>query len=542
MLPKQDNYIVGIYLRLSKDDERQGESLSIENQRRVLTNYVKEQGWTIYDEYVDDGLSGVSFDRPGVQRLLEDAKAGRINLILCKDMSRFGRNYIQVGQYVDYLFPMYNIRFIALTDNVDTANTDSASMDMLPIMNVFNEWYAANTSKKLRAVFESNAKSGKYKCTYCAYGYFKGDDANSTPIIDPYAAPIVRRMFEMRAKGYNYKKIADILNAEKIPTPSDYHYQRLGRPNPHHSSHLWGNINVKRILLNPIYLGHLAQLRTTTVSYKNHKIIHKDQSDWAVVENNHEPIITQELWDRCREVDASVSRGKRTKKGVTAPLSGLCYCDSCGSKMRFHGSSGGALPAITCGLHAKHGGDVCSTHYIKLHILEKAVLANIQSMAQLAMNEEEARQYFLSRKQGLFATQTAEDKKRKQELENRIAELTKLIQSAYEDKVLGRVPEDMCIELLNKYQAEKKELQAEYDELQLRSEAERQDEADVDEYIRRVKAYAGATELTRRMCLDLIEYVTVDENNKGHRDQPRRIHVYYKFIDKGLTDKHNALA
>ena len=141
MLPKQDNYKVGIYLRLSKDDERQGESLSIENQRRVLTNYVSEQGWSIYDEYVDDGISGVSFDRPGVQRMLEDAKSGRINLIICKDMSRFGRNYIQVGQYVDYLFPMYNIRFIALTDNIDTLNSDSASMDMLPIMNVFNEWY-----------------------------------------------------------------------------------------------------------------------------------------------------------------------------------------------------------------------------------------------------------------------------------------------------------------------------------------------------------------------------------------------------------------
>ena len=163
MLPKQENYMVGIYLRLSKDDERQGESLSIENQRRILNNHVREQGRTIYDEYVDDGISGVSFERPGVQRLLDDAKAGNINLILCKDMSRFGRNYIQVGQYVDYLFPMYNIRFIALADNVDTANSASSGMDMMPIRNVFNEWHAANTSKKLRAVFEANAKSGKYK-------------------------------------------------------------------------------------------------------------------------------------------------------------------------------------------------------------------------------------------------------------------------------------------------------------------------------------------------------------------------------------------
>ena len=150
MLPKQDNYKVGIYLRLSKDDERQGESISIENQRRVLTNYVNEQGWSIYDEYVDDGISGVSFDRPGVQRMLDDAKAGRINLIICKDLSRFGRNYIEVGRYVDYIFPSYNIRFIALNDNVDTASKDTSALDMMPIVNLFNEWHAASTSKRSR--------------------------------------------------------------------------------------------------------------------------------------------------------------------------------------------------------------------------------------------------------------------------------------------------------------------------------------------------------------------------------------------------------
>ena len=212
MLPKQTEYKVGMYLRLSKDDERAGESLSIENQRKVLTNYITEQGWTLYDEYVDDGVSGVTFERPGVQRLLDDAKAGRINLIICKDLSRFGRNYIQVGQYTDYIFPMYNIRFIALTDNVDTASSDTASMDMMPIMNVFNEWYAANTSKKIRAVLETNAKAGKYHTTFSSYGYVKGDDEKRTPIIDPEAAMVVRRIFEMRAAGYNVKRIATVLN------------------------------------------------------------------------------------------------------------------------------------------------------------------------------------------------------------------------------------------------------------------------------------------------------------------------------------------
>lgn len=176
MLAKQTNYIVGIYLRLSKDDERAGESLSIENQRRILNNYVHEQGWEIYDEYIDDGISGTSFNRPGVQRMLEDAKNGKINLIICKDLSLFGRNYIQVGQYTDYIFPMYNIRFIALYDGIDTLNSDSANMDMMPIRNVFNEWHAANTSKKVRAVIAANAKAGKFMSPYCPYGYVKGDD------------------------------------------------------------------------------------------------------------------------------------------------------------------------------------------------------------------------------------------------------------------------------------------------------------------------------------------------------------------------------
>ena len=277
-------------MRLSKDDERQGESLSIENQRSILTSYVNEQGWTIYDEYIDDGISGVSFDRPGVQRMLDDAKTGKINLIICKDLSHFGRNYIQVGQYTDYIFPMYNIRFIALTDNVDTANSQSSGMDMMPIMNVFNEWHSANTSKKMKAVHEAGAKAGKYYTTYCAFGYLKSDDGKFTPTPDPYAAPIVKRIFEMRASGMGLKQIADVMNAEHIPTPMAYQYQRQGKTDPHNYTHIWGSMNVKILLNNPIYVGTLAQHRTSSVSYKNHKRILYDPSEWIVIENNHERI------------------------------------------------------------------------------------------------------------------------------------------------------------------------------------------------------------------------------------------------------------
>ena len=540
MIPKQTDYKVGIYLRLSRDDERSGESLSIENQRRVLTNYVKEQGWTIYDEYVDDGISGVTFERPGVQRLLEDAKAGNINLILCKDMSRFGRNYIQVGQYVDYLFPMYNIRFIALTDNIDTLNSDSASMDMLPIMNVFNEWFAANTSKKLRAVFESNARSGKYKTTFAAYGYVKGDDANFTPQIDPEAAEIVRRIFELRAAGWNVTRIAETLNSEGILPPQDYKYSKLGKDAPQYSHHLWSPTAVKRILGNPIYIGRLEQLRYTTVSYKNHKVIQKDANEWAVIENNHEPIVSQELWDKVREIEESVSTGKQTKKGVTMPLSGLGYCADCGTKMKQHYSSGAKAPyGYVCGFHARFGKEHCTSHHINYTDLESIILQDIRRQIDFVMNDDTAREKYFARKRGEKSARDNSDKKRQSDIEKRIADLDKLIQKIYEDKVLGSLPENTCADLLTKYQQEKDTLQTELGTLIQRADADRQDEADVDEYIRRLKSYAGAEELTRQMCLDLIEYFTVDayQGRKAVRD----IHIYYKLIDKPLKNKRNAL-
>ena len=181
---KQKNYIVGLYLRLSKDDERQGESLSIDHQRTILRKYAEEHGFTVYDEYIDDGVSGTTFQRPEVQRLLDDAKTGVINTIIVKDLSRFGRNYIEVGQYVDYVFPAFGIRFIAIQDNIDTENRDSNAMEMMPIMNVFNEWHAANTSKKLRAVKKSNALAGIYNGAKLAYGYMKANDEKHTPLID----------------------------------------------------------------------------------------------------------------------------------------------------------------------------------------------------------------------------------------------------------------------------------------------------------------------------------------------------------------------
>lgn len=543
MLPKQNNYSVGIYMRLSKDDERAGESLSIENQRAILTEYVSKQGWTIYDEYVDDGISGVTFDRPSLQRMLDDAKTGRINLIICKDLSRFGRNYIQVGQFTDYIFPMHNIRFIALSDNVDTANSQSTGMDMMPIVNIFNEWHCASTSKKIKAVLEANAKAGKYKSAVPAYGYLKSDDEKHTPVIDPETAPIVRRIFELRVKGIGMSKIAKILNAENIPSPSEYYYKRIGKENIASCTKLWSKETVRRLLSNPIYLGTLAQQRRTTVSYKNHKIIFKDKEDWVVVEDNHEPIISQELWDKVQEYSHSVSRGKSDKQGVTGTFSGLLCCADCGYKMKkimMKSRGKSQRVSYTCGLHAYYGKENCTTHTISEAVLESLVIADIQSKLRLIVDEDKARKAFLSKKTGIRASQGARDKKRKAEIEKRLSELDTLTQSVYENMVLGKVPEEVCVKLIDKYQAENKTLQAELDTVMARLDTINKDECDVDEFIRRLKKYAGFEVLTREMLIELVEYITV-EDVPENRNTPRKIHIYYKFLDKALPDKRNAL-
>ena len=544
-MSKQTIYNVGIYVRLSQEDMRAGESLSIENQKLILTKYVTEQGWNIENIYVDDGYSGTDFNRPGVSRLLEDAKTGKINLIIVKDLSRFGRNYIQVGQYIDYIFPTYNIRFIALSDNVDTANKDTSAMDMMPIVNLFNEWHAASTSKKIRAVVEANAKAGKYRTTFAPYGYLKGNDENHLPVVDEPAASVVRRIFEMRSQGVSPYHIAEKLNDKKIPIPSDYLYAKLGKPNPRRTTHLWSAGVIRQIVRNPTYLGHLVQMKTTTVSYKNHKTVKKDPSEWVIVYNTHEPLVSQEVWDKCREVEESVSQGKKTKTGFVAPLSGLMFCADCGEKMRlgWNNTTNGSKKKprkyvrhnFNCGRYNRQGKQGCPSHYIKMNDINALILADIRSMAVLVLEDEEAaRKQFLSKKEQINSKQTAEEQKHLRDGQYRLSELEKLIPSIYEDKVLGKIPEDMCVNLLEKYQAEQKTLSEEVEQLEAKLNAVKQDESDVEEFIRRLKKYTDVQELTREMCLELIEYITVDEYAK---DRPREIHIYYKLLEKPLPHK-----
>lgn len=541
-MAKQTIYNAGIYVRLSQEDMRAGESLSIEHQKLILTKYVREEGWNLVDTYVDDGFSGTDFNRPSVQRLLSDAQTGRINLIICKDLSRFGRNYIEVGQYIDYIFPLHNIRFIALNDNVDTANRDSNAMEMMPVINLFNEWHASSTSKKIKAVNLANAKAGKYTCANAAYGYTKADDEKHTPIIDPEAAEVVRRIFKLRSQGMSPRAIGDQLNAENIPIPSDYRCQKKGIVNTKYTRHLWTQVQIRQILDNPIYLGKLAMMRVTSVSYKNHKKVRKDPSEWVVTEDTHEAIISQELWDKVREAEKAVSHGKRDGKGVTQPLSGMLFCPDCGYKMKAAGrkrtlKSGELIRECyyNCSSYVLHGKELCSTHYISQKQIEAVIIADIRSMAELVVKDEQtARAAFLSKKEQQTSRQSKADIKKLNDSKHRLAELENLMQSVYEDKVMGKIPEHICVSFLEKYEAEQQELRAVIADLEERLSAEKQDREDVEEFIRRLKKYVDVQTLTRELGLELIEYVTVGAYTPN---EPREINIYYKFLDKPLNDK-----
>ena len=511
---KQKHYIAGLYYRLSQEDERQGESVSIDNQRTILRKYAEERGFEIHDEYIDDGISGTTFQRPEVQRLLDDAKTGVINTIIVKDLSRFGRNYIEVGQYVDYVFPAFGIRFIAIQDNVDTENRDSGAMEMMPIMNVFNEWHAANTSKKIRAVRRSNAKEGIYTAKKASYGYKMGTDKKRAPVIDEETAP--------------------------IPSPATYAYTQSGQKPKPNVVGLWTAVTIREMLNKIIYIGHMPQLRWTSLSYKNHKRFRKDESEWTVVYNNHEPIISQELWDKVQERKKSVAQGRKTKIGFTHPLSGFLFCADCGNKMKLCTSvsrKGTRLYHFDCGYHLRYGKVYCFSHYIAASALEEIVLGDIREMAQrIVLDEKAVRDDFIRHNAELADQAIKSTKKELQAKRKRMEELSSLMQVAYEDRVRGKMPEDICIGFIQKYSDEQKKLETEIAEIEAKLTETENTIQSADEFIRNIKKYLEAPELSREMCYELIDRIIIGGSPKT-TGKEREIDIVYK-VDIASVLRH----
>ena len=532
----QEAYNVGIYCRLSREDERTGESVSVENQREMLSRYVREQGWNLYAAYCDDGVSGTTFDRPGFNQLIADATAGKINLVLCKDLSRLGRDYIESGKYTDIVFPSLGCRFIALNDGVDTAHKNN---EMLVILkNVMNDLYARDTSSKIKAVKRSSFQAGKYVGCYAPIGYLKSPEDKHILIIDPATAPIVRRIFDLRCQGYSYRKIATTLNTEQVPTPSSFYYLRQGKPNIRKEGGYWQAQTVKTILQNEVYIGHMVQNKTGNVSYKVHKQVDKPEAEWIRVEGTHEPLVSMEVWELVRTIEKQNTRSRTQADGETALFAGLLRCMDCGSLMRsYHDGrrrkdgSKSTYRSYACGRYASGGKTVCTAHIMNQRVLIEIVLTDIRAKAELAKRDPGS---LIERIQAQRKAATAGEIKRAQAtltaVEKRLAELSRLTQSIYEDKVMGRIPEAVCVQLMNQYEAERAEKLEQRAHLSGELEAYQQETDDVQQWMKLIREYAKLEELDRPTLLRLIKRIDIGERKVEDGCEVRDIRIHYNFV------------
>ena len=532
----QDTYNVGVYARLSRDDERTGESVSIENQKELLAQYVKEQGWNLYSYYCDDGVSGTTFDRPQFNRLVQDATDGKINLVLCKDLSRLGRDYIEAGRYTDYIFPSLGCRFIALNDGVDTIHKNNEMMVILK--NVMNDLYARDTSNKIKAVRQSTFKAGKFISAYAPYGYMKSPEDKHKLIPDPVTAPIVRRIFNLRAQGNGHRKIAIILNEDGIPSPRTYYYMVRGQE--HHSYEMvaWSDMTVRSILRNEVYIGHLVQNKTGHISYKNHKQVSKPREEWIKVENTHEPLIEKELWDFVQATEDRLTRGRSGKNGMVSLFADVLRCMDCGGAMRFStdyrkrkNGKPSEYKAYLCNRYMSGGRQACSPHYINQRLLVELVTLDIRAKAIFAQNNpDELKAKLLNKREAASVEQTKAMQTALTALDKRLAELEKLVQAVYEDKVMGRIPEAICVKLLKQYEAERAEKLESKQKLSAKIAESAADTKSIDDWLNVIQDYAQLETLDRPTLVRLINRIEVGEKSVVDGVTERTINIYYNFV------------
>ena len=530
----RQTYRAGIYARLSRDDERQGESISIENQKLILTRFCESQGWQIMGCYVDDGWTGTNFDRPAFRRLIEDVRDKRVNLVIVKDLSRLGRDYIEVGRYTDCVFPLYGCRFIALNDGVDTIRQND-DVGMI-FKNVINDIYARDTSRKIRAVRRANAESGKFMGQKAPYGYRTAEDDRHKLQIDPPAAAVVRRIFALRREGTGYQMIARLLNQDGIAPPYDYHYGCRGEPNPYPTNHLWSRETVRSILRNEAYIGNMVQLKQGSVSYKDHRQKSRPPESWARVENTHEPIIDRAVWEAVRALDGGQFRPRAAGSGAVGLFSGYLRCADCGYGMKRSLShkrrSGGVIRdyvSYLCVNYSQSGKVACSAHTIAEEPLKAVVLRDIrEKAAMLDIDEDHVLQTIRARRAEASRETDRTQMKEKANLEKRLSELTRLTRRLYEDRVSGEVSPGVYARLMPQYEAEAREKERRLEEVTGELSAVR--EAAEEDWAALIKRYRHVTELSRQLLASLIEKIEIGAAVAVDGQKQREIRIHYKFV------------
>lgn len=527
-----------IYARLSdedRDNKVNGVSLSIDNQIDILKKFVKDKGWQEPMVFFDDNRTGTDFNRKGFQAMYAEAQRGTINVIIIKDTSRFGRNWVKSGDYFEKIEEM-GVRFISIQEGIDTIDPKCPGLKMLPFYFIFNEWHSATTSEKIRTVLANNAKSGKYRATFAPYGFRKDPNDKHKLVIDPYAAGVVRWIYEMRLQKYSYGAIIEALNAKGILSPSAYSMEVNGKATtvPSRQSK-WNKDSLNIMFQNPAYRGDTANGKKTVVSYKNHKQVRQPMSEWVVVENTHEPIVSRDDWQTCYDMIQSLGRVRRTKESEILPLTGLLVCPDCGYKMR-HNHSYYTLKSgekrrhdgYNCAAFSSQGKTACTSHYISEKDLLAIVCADIRETAgKVLQDESAARERFYAIKERSNGTKLNADRNALKKVNRRLAELDKLLQAAFEKSVLGGESSEIFTEYARKYEAEKQELLKQAKQLLASIEKQSKTESDVEAFIALMKKYVNITELDRATAVELIEHITVSASAVKTN---REIVIYYNYV------------
>ena len=525
--------VTALYCRLSRDDELQGDSNSIINQKKILQKYALDHGWKNIRFYIDDGISGTTFNRPGFQEMIADIEAGIVKRVIIKDMSRRGRDYLQVGMYTEIMFPEHDVHFIAVNDGVDSKQGDN---EFTPFRNIINEWYAKDTSKKIRAVMKVKGNAGEHLTTNAPYGYMK-DPANPKQWVrDNDAANVVYDIGLYVMDGYGPSQIARLLKQRKILTPAAY-YESKGincNVKPQDDPYGWNASTVAHILDRwREYLGHTVNFKTTKKSYKSKKKIQNPESEWVIFENTHEPIWTESIADAVRL--ARQTRRRPTKMGEMGMFSGMMFCADCGSIMYQCRATGFRREQeyYLCAGYRK-SRDICgSTHSIRTVILEELILQNLCKVVSYAREQEDQFVKMVmdmdekERSKGL-----AKKKKLLTDAEKRISELDRIFKHLYEDNITGKLTDERFKKLSADYEAEQAALQTQANSLREEIQEEESKCANVERFLSIVRKYTEIPELTPHILHEFVEKIVVhaatDPHSKTNRKQ--EVDIYYKGI------------
>jgi DNA invertase Pin-like site-specific DNA recombinase len=523
-------YRVGMYIRLSVEDRHYGESTSVENQRNMLSGFISNiPNWIETRTYVDDGASGGNFNRKGFQDMMEDVRNDVINLVIVKDLSRFGRNYLEAGRYLEEELPALGCRFVALSDGIDTAEGES---EIIPFLNAINDFYIRDVSQRIKSVFMAKAKDGQKLTGAAPYGYVRKQGERSRLAVDEYAAKVVKRMFMLRASGHGYTFIAGILNSEGILSPRAHYFQREGKVvkaqenTTSGCSKIWATRTVKLILNNELYIGNTISFKRGTRSYRDKSEYKRDESEWLRVENTHIPIIEPEMWDKVQTVNKAAKESVlHAKKPQPRLFTGLLVCPECGSKMGYKSKS------YQCRTFQRSGGIACSPHRISEEDLKAIVLSYVQETAlRITLDEDAMLESIRGRLISGYKSGKHNSAKHKQALEQQIYAYESQIDQLYEDRVEGIISAETFTNLAKGI--EERRLSTEEKLLQLNQVNQEANTkiGEIDKWANLVKKKSTNLEVDRELLEALIEKIEISERSWLNEQEQQSVTICFKYV------------